>query len=188
MATIRNERYTNGAIALHWIVFALVVIVGTLGLLHDSWPKKTKAFWINIHVLIGIVLWLTLIIRAVYRYRHRPPELPVGIDTLSRRLANPVHLALYALIFVIPLIGMVTFVYHGRALDLGFVQVHFGIQKDRAIFEPTEDIHGYLAYGLFGLAGLHALAALWHRFIRKDGVFQRMWPGRNVSRSEIRRT
>jgi cytochrome b561 len=43
---------------------------------------------------------------------------------------------------------------------------------------PTEDIHGYLAYGLFALAGLHALAALWHRFVLQDGVLARIWPAR----------
>lgn len=180
MSTVTKERYGNGAIALHWTMFVLVVVVGTLGLLHDSWPRNTQAFWINVHALIGILLWLTLIVRAVYRFRHPPPELPPGMGTLSRRMANPVHLALYVLLFIIPLIGIVTFVYHGRVLDLGFVQVHFGIKKDRAIFEPTEDIHGYLAYALFGLVGLHTLVALWHRFVRKDGVLQRMWPGGGI--------
>jgi cytochrome b561 len=29
---------------------------------------------------------------------------------------------------------------------------------------------------LFALAGVHALAALWHHFIRRDGVLRRMWP------------
>src|ERR1700684_4228438 len=57
---LSGERYRSGAIAFHWATFALVVIVGVLGLLHDSWPKQTQAFWINIHALIGIVLWVVL--------------------------------------------------------------------------------------------------------------------------------
>jgi cytochrome b561 len=62
--------------------------------------------------------------------------------------------------------------------DFGLFQLDFGIKKNRAIFHPTEDIHGYLAYALFGLAGLHALAALWHQFVLHDGVLRRMWlPG-----------
>jgi len=44
------------------------------------------------------------------------------------------------------------------------------------VFGPTEDLHGYLAYALFALAGLHALAALWHRLVLHDGVLARMWP------------
>jgi cytochrome b561 len=37
-------------------------------------------------------------------------------------------------------------------------------------------LHGYLAYALFGLAAAHILAALWHHFVRRDGLLARMWP------------
>jgi len=172
------EHYRLGAIAFHWVMFVLVVIVGVLGLLHDSWPKQTQAFWINVHALIGIFLWLVLLARFGYRLRHSPPALPTDISAFSRRLSSPVHLALYALMFVIPIIGFVTFIYHGRIFHFGLFDLNFGIQKNPAIFEPTEDIHGYLAYALFALAGLHALAALWHHFVSHDGVLARMWPAR----------
>jgi cytochrome b561 len=81
--------------------------------------------------------------------------------------------------FVTPILGFITFIYHGRVFDLGLFRVDFGIPKNKAVFHPTEDIHGYLAYALFGLAGLHALAALWHRFWLHDGVLARMWPSRS---------
>jgi cytochrome b561 len=169
-----EERYRAGAVVFHWAMFGLVVIVGILGLLHDSWPKRTQAFWINVHALIGILLWLVLLARFGHRLCHSPPMLPAGIGEFSRRFSSPVHLVLYALMFIIPIIGFVTFIYHGRVFDFGAFQLNFGIKKNRAIFGPTEDIHGYLAYALFALAGLHALAALWHRYILHDGVLARM--------------
>jgi cytochrome b561 len=171
-------RYRLGAIGFHWAMFVLVVIVGVLGLLHDSWPKQTQAFWINVHSLIGILLWLVLLARFGYRVRHSPPALPAEIAGFSRSFSSPVHLALYALMFVIPIIGFVTFIYHGRIFNFGLFDLDFGIKKNRAIFGPTETIHEYLAYALFGLAGLHALAALWHHFVLHDGVLARMWPAR----------
>ena len=178
MTRYSAANYRNGAVAFHWAMFVLVVIVGVLGLLHDSWPKQTQAFWINVHALIGILLWVVLIARFGYRFRHSPPTLPLDIGAFSRRCSSPVHLALYALMFVIPIIGFVTFIYHGRIFHFGLFDLNFGIKKNRAIFEPTEDIHGYLAYALFALAALNALAALWHYFIRHDGVLERMWPAR----------
>ena len=48
------ERYGSGAIVFHWMMFLLVVGVGVLGLLHDSWPKRTQAFWINVHAMSGV--------------------------------------------------------------------------------------------------------------------------------------
>jgi len=176
LSSAKIERYDIGAIVFHWMMFGLVVCVGVLGLLHDSWPKQTQRFWINIHAVLGLLLWLTLIARFWWRRRHAPPAPMQNISALSRRLQGPVHFALYALMFVTPIVGMVTFVYHGRILDFGFFQVNFGIQSNRAIFHPTEDLHGYLAYAIFGLAGIHALMALWHQFVLRDGLLARMWP------------
>src|SRR6185437_511907 len=81
-------RYRLGAIAFHWAMFVLVVTVGVLGLLHDSWPKQTQAFWINIHALIGILLWWVLLARFGYRLRHAPPVPSEDIGAFSRRFSS----------------------------------------------------------------------------------------------------
>jgi cytochrome b561 len=117
-----------------------------------------------------------LIGRFWWRRRHPPPALPLTVGAFSRKFSRPVHLTLYGLLFVIPLIGIVTFIWHGRAFDFGLFRVDFGVRSNRAVFHPTEDIHGYLAYALFALAGIHALAALWHHFVRHDEILRRMWP------------
>jgi cytochrome b561 len=170
------ERYDSGAIAFHWIMVLLIIAVGVLGLLHDSWPKRTQAFWINIHALIGLVVLAMVTARFWWRTRHLPPDLPPEVGEFSRRLSSPVHRLFYVLMFIIPMIGIVTFIWHGRVFNFGLFQLNFGVRSNRAIFNPTEDIHGYLAYALFALAGIHAIAALWHHFIRHDSVLRRMWP------------
>jgi cytochrome b561 len=170
------ERYGAGAVGFHWATFVLVVVVGILGLLHDSWPKRTQASWINVHAMLGLLLWATLIARIWWRRRHHPPLLPSGVSEFSRRVSAPVHRALYALMFVTPIVGVVTFIWHGRIFDFGLFRLDFGVPSNRAVFRPTEDIHGYLAYAIFALAGFHAAAALWHHFFLRDGVLGRMWP------------
>jgi cytochrome b561 len=179
-------RYDGAAIAFHWLTFLLVVIVGILGLLHDDWPKQTQAFWINIHAVLGLLLWLLLLVRFAWRLAHALPPPTPGLSSFARRCSSPVHLLLYALLFVIPIIGFVTFVYHGRVFDFGAFKIDPGIQKDRAIFHPTEDIHGYLAYALFTVASLHAVAALWHHFYLRDGVLRRMWPAASSDTDRLR--
>ncbi len=176
------ERYGAAAIAFHWMTFALVIVVGGLGLLHDSWPKQTQAFWINIHALIGLVLWVVVLARFSWRVRHAPPAPPENLGVSARRLSKPVHLLLYVLLLITPILGFVTFVYHGRIFDFGLFEIDFGIEKNRAIFHPTEDVHGYLAYAILGLAALHALAALWHHFRLHDGVLARMLPEKGGQR------
>jgi len=173
------ERYGWVAMALHWLMFLMVVGVGILGLLHDSWPKRSQAFWINLHAAFGVLLWFTLLVRIWWRKRHAPPPLPLEASEWSRRFATAAHAGLYALMFITPIVGAVTFIWHGRVFDFGLFQVDFAVRKNRAIFEPAEDIHGYLAYALFALAGVHAMAALWHQFIARDGLLWRMWPRRH---------
>jgi cytochrome b561 len=143
----------------------------------ESWPRATQSSWINLDALLGLLVWVLLMARFWWRRTHPPPpELPAQAGALARWLSYPVHLLLYLLLFVIPVIGIVTFIWHGRAFDFGLFKVDFGVAKNRAIFHPTEDIHGYLAYTLFALVGVHAFAALWHQFVRRDGVLLRMWP------------
>jgi cytochrome b561 len=175
--TLQADRYGSGAILFHWSMFLMVIMVGVLGLLHDSWPKQTQGFWINVHAVAGLFLWFLLICRIFWRAAHAPPPFATEVGAFSRRWSGPVHITLYVLMFVIPVLGVITFIWHGRVFNFGLFELDFAVRADRKVFHPTEDVHGYLAYALFALAGIHALAALLHHFIRHDGVLGRMWPG-----------
>jgi len=168
-------RYSTGAVCLHWIMAPLIIVVGTLGLLHDSWPRATQSFWINMHAILGLAVFTLLWTRIAWRLTHRVPPLPAESGALAQRVSYPVHVLMYVLLTVIPILGIVTFIWHGRVFDFGLFHVDFGVTKNRAVFHPTEDWHGYLAYALFTLIGVHALAALWHQFVRRDGTLERMW-------------
>jgi len=87
--------------------------------------------------------------------------------------------------FITPIVGVVTFIWHGRIFDFGLFRLDFGVPSNRAVFRPTEDIHGYLAYALFALAGMHEAAALWHHFFMRNGVLGRMWPMREGAGSPV---
>ncbi len=92
--------------------------------------------------------------------------------------ARIVHWLLYLLLFVMPVLGWMA------ASWRGFPVILFGLELPKLIatrahgFRWTGDVHGLLAtYGMLTLVGLHAAAALYHYFIRRDGVLQRMLPG-----------
>jgi len=38
-----------------------------LGLLHDSWPRRAQRFWINVHALIGLLVWALIVVRLCWR-------------------------------------------------------------------------------------------------------------------------
>lgn len=150
------RRYSAGAILLHWVTALLIVPLSILGLVHDALPKQTQAFWIDVHAVIGLFLWLLTLVRLGWRAAHPPPTFPSQLGSRARHLATAAHFLLYMLLLIAPVLGVVTFLYHGRILDLGLVQFHSGIQPNRAIFHPTQEFHAYLAYALWGLTGVHA--------------------------------
>ena len=169
-------RYTLPAILFHWTSFALVVFVGVLGLSFGSIPRPNRLFWINIHGVFGLAVLALAMARLLWRRRSPPPAYLEGVSDITRRLSQPVHLLLYALMIVLPLVGIVAFVWHARVFDFGLFKLDFGIASSKPVYGKAEGIHEFLAYSLFGLAGLHGLGALWHHFVQKDGILARMWP------------
>jgi cytochrome b561 len=172
------HRYTPVAMSLHWIMAALILFVGILGLLLDDWPKATKLFWINIHAQVGMLVLVLLMARIWWRRTHTPPELPPEVSEISRRVSHPAHLLIYALMLVTPLVGIVAFVWHARVFDFGLFAIDFGVKSNGPVYHQAEDIHLWLTYGLFALVAGHAVAALWHHFISRDTVLLRMLPAR----------
>lgn len=66
---------------------------------------------------------------------------------------------------------------HGdRLVLLGGTVVPDLLPVDRKLAHAIFQVHGTVALVLLGLIGMHAIAALYHHFIRKDDVFAGMLP------------
>ena len=173
----RLRRYSPVSMTLHLTMAALILFAVVHGLLLDDWPRDSKVASINIHAQSGLLVLVLLIARVWWRRTHTPPPLPPEVSEFSRRAAHPVHMLIYVLMLVVPLVGIVAFVWHARVLDFGLFAINFGIKSNGAVFHPAEDIHLLLTYGLLALVGGHAAAALWHHFVSRDTVLLRMLPG-----------
>ena len=174
--TTSADRYDPVAMSLHWIIAGLVLFLAALGLSWDYFPRGTRPFWLNIHAIVGLVFFALVIARAAWRATHKPPELPADVDQLSKTLSHPLHLLMYGLMLTIAVLGIVAFIWHGRVFNFGLFTLDFGVASTRAVFHPAQSYHALAVYGLLGLIGLHAAAALWHHFWRRDGVLARMLP------------
>ena len=129
-------RYGSTAVAFHWAVAALVVFLGTLGILFDDIPKESRPFWINIHGCVGLVYFVLVIARLGWRASHKPPDLPPDIGEFDRRFSLAAHRLLYALMVLIPIFGFVAFVWHGRAFDYGLARLNFGVASNCGVLSP----------------------------------------------------
>ena len=126
---------------------------------------------------VGLVYLGLVIARLAWRAGNRPPDLPPDVGEFSRRASHAAHLLLYALMVERPRARVRRLRVARAGVRLWPVSIDFAVPSDRAVFHPAEEIHSFLAYALFGLAGLHAAGALWHHFVRRDRVLMRMLPG-----------
>lgn len=165
-------------IALHWLMTVLLMSMIGLGLFMGSLPRghALKPFLLNGHVATGLLILLLLGYRLVLRHRYRSvrPALPSQYSRLRKRIAQSVHIALYALMLGLPLVGLGVW-----ALDPfvgGPALFGEGVWISNAAGQ-LHQLHYLGAWLLFGLVLMHVLGGM---SVDDQGrrVLHRMWPGK----------
>jgi cytochrome b561 len=172
--------YTGTAKALHWTIVALLIVQFVAAWTMPDIKRDTKPdTLINLHISVGVLILFVAALRLAWRAGHPEPPPEDGLPPWQVQSARAVHWLLYALLFVLPVLGWL------NASWRGFPAIMFGLELPKLLATRapdwgwTGDVHALLAtYGLLTLVGLHVAAALNHYFIRRDGVLQRMLPGR----------
>lgn len=171
-------RYTNTAIALHWLTFALIAFGFALAVYMTGLPlSPRKLEYFSWHKWIGVTVFMLVVTRLVWRLTHPAPALPAMMPAWQQRAAALIHAALYALLLVIPPTG---WLYSSAAgvptVYLGLLQLPDLLAKDKALAEQFKLVHVTLNYTMLTLIVIHAAAALKHHFVDRDGVLRRMLP------------
>jgi cytochrome b561 len=171
--------YTASQKWLHWSIFGLVVLIYALTFGEDIFPRgdaRVDAAW-KIHISFGILLAVLVAWRVVVRLSDGAPPLPTEMTALERIAAHAGHLLLYLLLIAVPILGILLTWYRGDALSFfGMFTIPSPVTPDRAMARSIKGLHSLCANGILIVAGLHALAALWHHYVRRDAVLRRMLP------------
>jgi cytochrome b561 len=165
---------------LHWLMFILLVVAAAGGLSFDYIPKESALFGTVMlyHKSLGLLLLALVVVRVLLRLLLGSPAYKPPIGGFNEKIAGLAHLLLYAVMIALPIAGYVTAMAGKHEFAwFGFYPVPNYIPASETLAKSAEEAHGLLAYALFGLVGLHLLAALWHK-IRGDGVYERMWPAK----------
>ncbi|MFD2164780.1 cytochrome b [Thalassotalea euphylliae] len=138
---------------------------------YSEW-YRTAPHW---HKSIGILLLIATIARIGWKLLTPSPKALAEHSAATVKISKLGHSVMYLLMVIIMLSGYLISTADGRGIE---VFTWFEVPSLGELFENQEDIagtiHEYLAYGLIGLAVLHALAALKHHFVDKDKTLSRM--------------
>lgn len=180
--TLRNTPARFGSVAqtLHWLVAGLLIVQYTLARIADDLPLgPDKVGTLARHKSVGITILMLAILRLAWRRFDSPPPLP-AMPLWQARTARSTHLAMYALLFAMPLTGwMMSSASNYPVSWFGLVQLPDLIGPDHDVKEALEEVHETLFKVLATIAGLHVAAALKHQFLDRDGLLFRMLPWRS---------
>ena len=171
--------YTSTAKLLHWLIVALLVaqfiVAWTMPHIGRNTPVTTL---ISLHFSFGVVILAVAIVRLVWRATHAEPAPLDGVPPWQVQSARTMHWLLYMLLFVVQVLGWINASWRGMPI------IMFGAELPKLVgtrvpgWGWTGDVHDLLAnYLMLTLVGLHVAAGLYHYFIRRDSVLQRMFPG-----------
>ncbi len=171
------SRYGWLSIALHWGMALIVIGMFALGIwmrelsYYDPWYKDAPA----IHKSFGILLFLMLVVRIVWRNINIRPTDDPALKPWERTTAHLTHIALYGLMFALMIAGYLISTADGRAIEVfDWFQVPATLYDLPEQEDIAGEIHELIAWALILLAGVHALAALKHHFINRDTTLLKM--------------
>lgn len=174
---LTNSKDRYGAVPqfLHWAMVALVITAWLLGQFVDDLPSGA----LFIHTSAGLAILMLLVLRLGWRFADPPPHpeptvLGAWLDTAGR----VAHYALYILLALVPIVGIVLQFARGDALSIfGLYEIASPWAKDRAFAGSVTEIHEVVSNALVALAAVHAVAALVHHWVFRDRTLVRMLPG-----------
>lgn len=185
--TKQVSRYHPLLVTLHWLLAFLIIamlIVGffVLDPVSNSDPRKLDV--LEVHMAVGMLILALMIIRFVVRlWTARPAHATTGYPLLDR-LAPVSHYGFYVLVLLMTGTGYATALLAGLP-DIVFARSGAPLPSTFHIY-PTREAHGYIATVLVGFIALHVLAAIYHQFVRKDGLLRRMFFGRCAPSERLR--
>ncbi len=172
-----STHFNLTARVLHWLMAAMILAMLFIGVGMVA-SISQRPWLIDLHRPLGIAILLLVIVRLGNRLRHAPPPLPADLPAWQTFAAKASHWVLYGLMFAMPLLGWATVSAAGYPVTMfaGF-QLPPIAPHDATLYAWLRDAHGWLARLLFATVMLHLSAALYHAWVRKDGVFQAMAHG-----------
>lgn len=178
-----KQAWSTVSRAFHWCLGILIIGMIAYGWWMNHIPARPdRFFYRSIHADIGYIVLLLTALRLIWKLLNPSPVLPAGTPLWQSTLARANQWSLYAMTFLVAGLGWAHSGAHKPDYSdfFGLFRVPQFTVENRQNARDYEDWHIYMAYALLALIVLHILGALYHRFIKRDGVLERMIDGKPI--------
>lgn len=174
-----SVRYARLSIYLHWLMLLLIAAVYASielkgNFTKGSEPRELLKQW---HFMLGLTVFALVWLRLLARWFYPAPRAVAGA-AWEKILASVMHWALYGLMIGLPLLGWLTLSAAGKPIPFFALQLPPLVATDSDLAGSFKALHETLGQAGYWLIGLHAAAALFHQYVRRDGTLSRMLPGK----------
>lgn len=167
---IQTNKYPAPQMFLHWLILIAVIVTYVAIYQHDY----------NLHKLGGFTVLLLSLVRLVMLrvYKKRRPDIIPKLTTLEKVLATLVKIALALGFVLLPLAGIMMGLFKGYPFSFyGITIIPAGVvSANPELGAMAKNAHIFLANALYFVIGLHALAAIFHKYVKRDNTLDRMLP------------
>lgn len=175
------EKYTLPAIGLHWVIAILIIVLFAMGLYMVELPENVvpsvRKPWFEWHKTIGLLVFLLLLVRVLWRITHQPPELPDTMTAVQKSFVNVVHKLFYVSMIIQPVSGYLSSSFSGyKTKFFGLPLPQWG-WKDEHYNHFFGEIHEISAIILAGFILIHLAGIVSHKLKgNSQSIMQRMLP------------
>ena len=166
-------------VILHWITVLCLCVAATLILIRDQVDERALRQWLlEGHRHFGLFVLFLFFVRVILRIRLGKLPSADNSSRLVHVLAGLTHIALYALLLALPVLGWALSNAQDKPVHLFGATLPALVSADEDLADTLQTWHVNAAWLLLGLVSLHIGAALWHHFVMRDGVLRTMLPRR----------
>jgi len=171
-----KDKYSGLQIAIHWLVFLLVIVTWCAMDLRCFFPREYRPWFNMVHVSGGIAILVLMVARLIIRLKRPAPPIVPKPKPWMTGMAHLSHLIITLLFILLPLLGLGLMYNRGNPwIAFGLVMPH-AAESNFGLADLFKEYHKLLANLSYYVVGLHALAALLHHYLWKDNTLLRMMP------------
>ncbi len=170
--------YSGRQKILHWIIAVAILANIPAGLIMNrigEGPAQDQLY--DLHRSLGLVILVLALMRVFVRFTDGAPTPFVGLTPLQRIASVTVHRLLYALLLLMPILGWAAMSAYGG--EWNFFHLFMPpplLPKNEATANVLFKLHEIGGFLMAALVIVHIGAALFHQFVRGEGVLTRMLP------------
>ena len=173
-----QHSYPTSMRVFHWAMAALILSMLFAGLT----MVQTLAPWhlplLAAHKVFGVLAFAGVIARLLNRWRSKTPALPADLPAIQVFAAKATQVLLYTAMLLMPISGYLMVSASGQAIDIfGWFYLPALGGESLTRYALFREIHAYVACGFVLLLLMHIGGALYHGWVRQDGVLGSMLSG-----------